>query len=913
MMFAPILSRSFVAAIVMLCVAGADMRADVDGKGATTSNGTGALRTGTFTLHTGFMPNVGQFGAAADAAGAQRVLYAARAGALRVYCTPTGISYVASRILPESAPSEATLRAEGDVRMSNVRSGFRMDVAFADADQRAVVTSYGRRASTMNFLIGSSPEQTQVPEFDHVVYRDVWPGIDAVVTVAGADVRYAFIVHPGGDPARIALRTTGAEALALDARGDFVSSTRNGGIRESAPVAFQSDAQGMAMVDASFALEGDVRRMRVGAYDRSRTLVIDPWVTYFGGNTDDKANAVTTDQRGRIIVTGEMQSYDFPTTPGSFQDTLRGAIEAWFAKFDYAGTRLYASCIGGTGNDYGNAVAIGANGEIVITGTTASTNFPVSTGAFQGTKKAYEDMFLAKFDSAGARVWITFLGGKGDDRGLSVAVDSSRNIVIGGHTLSDDLGTTTTAFQRKWGGWDDGFITKFTAAGRRIWTTYYGGTRGERFLGVAIGEKDNIYLTGRTWSLDFPITANANQSALAGTTNDEDAFIVKMDSSGRRIYASYFGGDKIEIANGIAIDRNKNITIAGRTTSTNLPVTSGALQSTLATGTDAFAASFDSTGAPRWSTYYGGAATDEAFGVAADTTGSVIVVGLTHSANLPMAGGPYTTQVGGQDMFILKFDSLGTRTWSTYYGGTGEDYATAVGTYKTTIYVTGRTASDNVPVYNATHQKKFGADALIAMFTDAGVVPVELSTFSAMWDGGRAARLAWATESEQGNAGFDIERKLPGAASTWVSRGFVAGAGTITQRTSYEYVDEVPVDATEVYYRLRQIDYDGTVAYSPVVRLSREQLATPLAITDVYPQPAGARAQITFVTGAEGATEVTLHDAVGRAVRTLQPASALPVGFHSIEAGFEDLPSGVYHVVVRQGAQQTTRRLVLAR
>lgn len=912
-MSATISSRAFAAAAVLFLLSCANLRADGDGRATTHAKDAAPTRTGTFSLHTGFMPNVGQFGAAADAAGAQRVLYAARAGALRVYCTPTGISYVASRILSESAPSEATLHATGDERMSSVRSGFRVDVAFADADRRAVVTAYGRRASTMNFLIGSSSERTGVAEFDHVVYKGVWPGIDAVVTVAGADLRYAFIVHPGGDPARIALRTTGAEALALDARGDCVSSTRNGGIRESAPVAFQTAAAGMATVDASFALDGDLRRMRVGAYDRSRTLVIDPWVTYFGGNTDDKANAVTTDQRGRIIVTGEMQSYDFPTTPGSFQDTLRGAIEAWFAKFDYAGSRMYATCIGGTGNDYGNAVAIGANGEIVITGTTASTNFPVSTGAFQTTKKATEDMFLGKFDSAGARIWMTFLGGKGDDRGLTIAIDSNRNIVIGGHTLSDDLGTTTTAFQKKWGGWDDGFITKFTAAGRRIWTTYYGGTRGERFLGVAIGEKDNIYLTGRTWSADFPVTANANQPALAGTTNDDDAFIVKMDSSGRRIYASYFGGTKVEIANGLAIDRNKNITIAGRTTSTNLPVTTGALQPALAVGTDGFVASFDSTGAPRWSTYYGGAATDEAFGVAADTTGAVIVVGLTHSANLPMAGGPYTSQVGGQDMFVIKFDSLGTRRWSSYFGGTGEDYATAVGTYKTTIYVVGRTASDNVAVYNPFQQKKYGTDALIAMFTDAGLVPVELATFSAMWDGGRAARLAWATESEQGNAGFDIERKLSADAATWVSRTFVAGAGTTTQRTSYDYVDEVPVDVTEVFYRLRQIDYDGTVTYSPVVRLSREQLATPLAITDVYPQPAQARAQISFVTGAEGVTEVTLHDAAGRAVRTLQPASALPVGFHSIETGFEDLPSGVYHIVVRQGAQQTTRRLVLAR
>ncbi len=911
-MLRTIFPRPVVAVTAMLVCAFAGLRAGAVGTTGTSPSESAPPRAGAFTMQTGFMPNVGQFGAAADTPGAERVLYAAHAGALRVYCTPTGLSYVRTRMIPRSERVlEATLEPDGDLRHSDVREGFRVDVAFAQADPRAVVEAYGRRVSSFNFLVGSE-ERTAVPEFDHVVYRGVYPDIDAVVTVKGTELRYAFIVHPGGDPSRIALQTRGADAVTLDVRGDCVSSTKIGGIRETAPIAFQPAESGMTLVAAAFELDGTVRRMHVADYDRSRTLVIDPWVTYFGGNVDDKSNAIATDQRGNIIFTGEMQSYDFPTTPGSFQDTLRGGIEAFFAKFDATGVRLYATCIGGTGNDYGNAVAIGANGEVVITGTTASTNFPISTGAFQTTKKAGEDMFLAKFDSLGARVWITYYGGRGDDRGLSVVVDTMRNIVIGGHTLSDDLATTTNAFQKKWGGWDDGFVTKFTAAGRRIWTTYYGGTRGERFTGVAVGEKDNIYLTGRTWSADFPISANALQDSLAGTTNDEDAFVVKMDSSGRRIWATYLGGGKIEVANAIAVDRNRNLTIAGRTTSTNLPVTPGALQSTLAVGTDAFMASLDSAGAMRWCTYYGGAATDEAFGVTADTTGAVIAVGLTHSANLPMAGGPYTTQVGGQDMFIVKFDSTGTRSWSTYFGGSGEDYATSVTSYRTIIYVSGRTASDNVPVYNPLHQKKFGTDALVAAFTNAGIVPVELAAFTAVWDGG-SARLAWSTESETSNAGFEIERKPADGAGDWAFRGFVAGRGTTSQHSSYAFLDEVESGMHAVLYRLRQIDHDGATSYSPVVLLSRVSLVQRLEITDVHPHPVSAQARLSFVTGSEGAAEVTLFDAMGRAVRVLHASAAQSVGFHRVEFGTGDLPTGIYHVVVRQGAQQATRRLVIAR
>lgn len=261
------------------------------------------------------------------------------------------------------------------------------------------------------------------------------------------------------------------------------------------------------------------------------------------------------------------------------------------------------------------------------------------------------------------------------------------------------------------------------------WATYYGGNHLDVGLSITTDSTENVIFTGYAQSLDFPVSVGAFQSTLSNTVTT-DAFLVKFDAEGNRLWATYFGGFYEDRGTGVCADRNGNIILAGRTRSSDLPIITVPFQSTISSSDfDCFLAKFNSAGVLLWNTYYGGMYTDEVNGVCCDRNDNIIIVGATSSLDFPVSAGAFqTTLDANTDGFVVKFDPSGNRLWGTYYGGTNpgfsiEEMATCVSTDSlNNIFFTGQALSGNFPVTSDAFQSTLAGatDSFIAKLDSLG-------------------------------------------------------------------------------------------------------------------------------------------------------------------------------------------------
>lgn len=408
--------------------------------------------------------------------------------------------------------------------------------------------------------------------------------------------------------------------------------------------------------------------------------------TYLGGSGNDLGLGIALDATGNAYVTGFTGSPDFPTRPGSFSTAHKGNNDAFVTKLNAQGAALvYSTFLGGVqGQERGNAIAVDAAGNAYVAGKTTSSDFPLTTGAFQTTKRGFEDAFVTKLNAQGAAlVYSTFLGGNSDlDEAIDVAVDSSGHAYVTGATASANFPVTNQALQRNFGGgtvfFGDAFVTKLNAEGSALdYSTYLGGSEGDEGKGIAVDATGSAYVTGLSQSTNFP-TSNAIQRTKAGVgvcedifSNCSDAFVTRLSASGRElIYSTYLGGGSQiplratgDSASDIAIDAAGNAYVTGTTSSTDFP-TANALQPANAGFGDAFVAKVNATGSDfGYSTYFGGGGDEGAVAIAVDQAGNVYVAGVATSAGLPTTVGAFQTAFAGsfenfsfaRDAFVAKF------------------------------------------------------------------------------------------------------------------------------------------------------------------------------------------------------------------------------------------------------------------
>lgn len=423
----------------------------------------------------------------------------------------------------------------------------------------------------------------------------------------------------------------------------------------------------------------------VVAYSQSSTA----WSTYFGGSGYDfSGQTIATDASGNVFVTGNTDS---PTgiAFGGFQNALAGNTDAFLAKFDAAGNRIWATYYGGNAMDRGTGVALDALGNIYMTGQTESTS-GIASGGFQNSYTGGDDCFLVKFDPSGNRIWATYFGGTTFDRGWSVATDLAGNSYVTGETSSFS-GIAFNGFQNSLGGNTDGFLVKFDPSGNRLWSTYYGAVGNDYGLSVYTDVPGNIYVAGITTS-STAIASGGFQNIFGG---NGDAFLVKFDPSGNRIWGTYYGGTGYETGYSVIVDDFGDVYLAGQCSSAS-NISSGGFQNTYGGGNyDGFVAKFDPSGTRKWATYYGGTGTDYFYSVAADSLGNVYATGNTDSpSNIAYNGFQPSFAGGVEDAFIVSFDSSGNRYCSSYFGGPDieEGWSVAVGPGGT-VYFAGETYS----------------------------------------------------------------------------------------------------------------------------------------------------------------------------------------------------------------------------
>jgi len=304
--------------------------------------------------------------------------------------------------------------------------------------------------------------------------------------------------------------------------------------------------------------------------------------TFIGGNSGDLGTSIAIDTSGDAYITGQTGSSNFPTSTGAFQTNLGGPDNAFETKLNPTGSALvYSTYLGGNDEDAGNSIAIDANGNSYITGITNSTNFPTTVGAYQpvfgGVSGAY-DAFVTKLNPTGtALVYSTFIGGKDDDQGKSIAIDGYGDAYITGQTFSSNFPTTSGVYQSASGGNTDAFVTKLNPTGSAlVYSTYLGGNDNDFGYAIAIDTAGNAYISGQTASSNFPTTLGVYQSILGGGI---DAFIAELNSTGSvLIYSSFLGGSTTDYFNSIAIDASGNAYMTGQTYSSNFPTTTGAYQ-----------------------------------------------------------------------------------------------------------------------------------------------------------------------------------------------------------------------------------------------------------------------------------------------------------------------------------------------
>ncbi len=320
--------------------------------------------------------------------------------------------------------------------------------------------------------------------------------------------------------------------------------------------------------------------------------------------------------------------------------------------------------------------------------------------------------------------WSTYYGGNINEtvRAGCITGDSYNNRYFAAHTTSTANIATTGSYQATLSASTDAFLVKFNNAGVRQWATYYGGSGADLALGTTCDPSGNIYLTGYTSSAGMA-TTGSHQAASGG---GQDAYLVKFDTSGSRLWATYYGGTGSDQAYGVSCDGNWNALVTGITTSTASIATTGSFKTTNSGGTDAFLVKFSSTGVRQWATYYGGTDVEQAQGLACDDSNNVYLTGYTMStSNIATTGSYQAALAGGEDGFLVKFDSTGSRQWATYYGGSASDEPNAVKCDGAgNVYIAGTAISTTSVSTTGSFQPVYGGgvgDAFIARFSKTGV------------------------------------------------------------------------------------------------------------------------------------------------------------------------------------------------
>ena len=619
--------------------------------------------------------------------------------------------------------------------LDNGNSGFAIRMVPIGGDSSAEPVALDATPTVINYFRGSDPAlwQRRVATYSVVEYREIYPGIDVRYYGSNRTLEYDFIVHPGADPSDIELAYAGATVVRLAPDGSLELGL-NGGrtIAFSAPLSYQEIDGFRHLVSSRYLLDGDHVRFEAGSYDPTLPLIIDPTLdvaTYLGGSGSDFGDAVGVDSANNIIAVGRTASSVYPTTIGAYDTSANPGSDIVVSKISADGTTLlWSTYLGGSGNDDPDAVLVDGSNRIVVVGSTNSSNYPTTAGAYDTSANGMYDGFVTRLNADGASLsFSTYIGGTGEDVLTAVDLDPIGNVVAGGYTLSSNFPTTAGAYDQTKSGAMDGVVTKFSSSGAStLWSTFLGSSQGDSVRGLDVDSSGGVHVIGHTVSPGFPPPPARYDTTHAG---DTDVFYAEVSSNGASLaYSTFIGGSGLDYGFAVVAESTSDIFLAGDTESSGFPTTPGAYDTSHNGGSDGWIAKFDRTQAGsatlEWSSFIGGSGSEFIETMAIDSYGRPNGALQVGSSGLATVGAPDSSLSGSADAMLATLSADGSRIeFATYIGGSGveDSWALVIDTADRPVLI-GDTSSSDFTTTPAAYDTTLGGtgDIFIVRYTALG-------------------------------------------------------------------------------------------------------------------------------------------------------------------------------------------------
>lgn len=672
------------------------------------------------------------------------VLFLSQTKGMDVWLTSNGIIYDFYQSTPVANQQTALLPDQRTSEYSRAGQVIRWE--FNGERVESTAEGKGQKDSYYNYFKGNNPSEwaTNVRLYEEVMIENVFNEIDLHYYFEEGNIRYDYVVHPGADVSAINLSASGTDELYVE-NGDLMTRTRFGDVAQGKLFAYQIINGIKKEVPCDFIVTGKTVTFAVGAYDKSRELIIDPliWSTFIGGALEETVNGMSADASNNIYLTGSMYSTNYPSTVGAYDITQNGGQDAYLTKLSANGNALiYSTFFGGSGIgvELGYSVTVDASGNAYVTGVVGSSDFPATVGAFDVSANG-TDVFVTKFNSLGnGLVYSTFLGGNGQDYGLSITIDATLNAYVTGYTNSGNFPVTVGVYDANYTGntlTQDVFVTKLNATGSAlIFSTYLGGNGSDYGNSIAVDASGNVYVTG-SCSNAFPLFPATFGSYDDTQNGGDDVFVAKFNPTATAlVFSTFIGGTTNDAGTSIAVDASNNIFVAGYAASVTFPVTIGAFDQSHNSGIrDAFILKLNAAGTSLiYSTFVGGSGDDRATSLAINSSGVAYFCGITTSTNFPTTVGSHDeVSNGGWDGYVAQLNATGSAlVYSSFFGGTGNDFINAIrDDGNGGLLIAGGVTSSDLPTTIGSYDQTYNGgayDIAVAKFCTPPIVTASANT-----------------------------------------------------------------------------------------------------------------------------------------------------------------------------------------
>ncbi|MDQ3111290.1 MAG: SBBP repeat-containing protein [Bacteroidota bacterium] len=695
----------------------------------------------------------------------------------------------------------------------------RIDIDFLNCNPKAEITAFNPSPTINNYFTAGVDRNgiTNVHSFSEIIYNNIFPNIDLAFYMDNSTgnntpgIKYNFIIHPGGLIRDIQLLYRGADDVHID--GDSL-------LIRTASIVFSEQ------IPSSYFVK-DHKKIDIHYYS--------------------VANNVFSFSDGK----------DLPVESDLIIDPMPCLV--------------WGTYYGGSGTENCEAIAIGKNNNVFIIGNTTSPTNIATTGAYDIDWLASADIFVAEMNSSGTALqWGTYYGDSAAEVGYDIALDTSGNIFIVGHSSSDSGIATIGSYDASHNGLSDIVLAKFNPTGSTlIWSTYYGGAGPESGNSIVLDASANVYISGYSGSTNGIATSGAYSTANAG---DHDVFLAKFDSTGTSLlWGTYYGGANREQGYALAMDGVGNLYVGGFTMGDSGIASVGAYQTVFAGSVqDAFVAAFNSTGTSLlWGTYLGGTLGESVSAITTNSASEVFVVGSTSSANLATTGAFQQSIGGGSDGYVAKFDPTGSSLiWLTYFGGASFDKVSGILLNNNSLFISGMSNSPNLATVGAYQTSVAGStDSFIAELSPNGSTMINCSYY-----GGTAADENYAIAIDTAGDFY--------IAGTTASPAGIATPGSYLSTFGSSTADQVYIAKFSCFSFSTEVASETTIP------------------CQVFPNPSDGQFTITQNAG-KGDVDISVFDLQGRVVFHSFIENGSAESSHYIDLGNQ--AAGIYLLQINNG------------